>query len=113
MSVSNLADYSGIVNSMTQLEIDIERERYQCSFDPNRDPVSLAVVAAVATAKECDPTDLTPLNSTIDSDGPDSIFSDKTDSKQRTGRLSFNYEGFAVTLLSDGTIEIEPADDMD
>lgn len=113
MGASNLADFSGIVESMTQLEIDIERGRYQCTIDPNRDPVYLAVVAAVATAKGCEPADLTPLHSTIDPDGIDSIFSDKTNSKQRIGRLTFNYEGFAVTLFSDGMIEIEPAENPD
>lgn len=98
---------------MSQLEIDVEKEQYQCFFDPNRDPVYLAVVAAIATAKGCEPTDLTPLHSTIDPDGIDSIFADKLNNTQRTGRLSFNYEGFAVTLFSDGTIEFEPANDVE
>lgn len=69
------------------------------------DDVAHAVVAAVADRKGVDETDLDPrLNSVVDPDALNAVF------KDGTGRLSFEYHGFRVTVDSGSGVDLEPLD---
>ncbi|ELY90286.1 hypothetical protein C483_12278 [Natrialba hulunbeirensis JCM 10989] len=58
---------------------------------------SLAVIEAVSTAADCDPTELPPLYDTIDPDALDALFSDQTATDVRP-EISFTYDQYEVTI---------------
>lgn len=71
------------------------------------EPITTAVVEAIAEVEGCDPTDLEQLHGAIDTDALDALFDD---GRIREGRLSFVYSGYEVTVTSDGVVGIdEPA----
>ncbi|WP_255197061.1 HalOD1 output domain-containing protein [Halorarius litoreus] len=86
--------------------------------------VSSGVVQAVAAASgvspipDLSPTSgigradtITPLYSAIDPDALDALFTpDAPDRALPSGTVTFPYHGYAVTVRSDGTIHVEPAD---
>ena len=68
-------------------------------------PLSTAVVEAVADAKAVDPTELSqPLYSDVDPETLDDLF--KTD----TGRVTFHYHGYSVTVHATGDVDLDPLD---
>ncbi|QRV15714.1 HalOD1 output domain-containing protein [Haloterrigena salifodinae] len=64
-------------------------------FSPEKAP-SLAVVDAVASASETDPTALPPLYNAIEPDALDAMF--ESSQPGSTRRISFSYNGFDVTV---------------
>ncbi|WP_170977470.1 HalOD1 output domain-containing protein [Halorussus salinisoli] len=70
-----------------------------------------AVVNAVAAARDCEPTDLPPLNDTIDPDALDGLFADTiTGPAREGGRIVFEYGGCTVTLLGTGDVRVDVND---
>lgn len=75
--------------------------------------VSHAVVEAVADREGVDVTDLEPpafepLYTVVDPDALDAVFAPTHDGKRRTsGSVTFEYEGYTVTVNSDGTVDLE------
>ncbi|MFP8954891.1 HalOD1 output domain-containing protein [Natrialbaceae archaeon A-arb3/5] len=99
-----------IVPSMEAIEFAVDDGVYRAEYDSSRDQPSLAIVAAVAAAGQEDPHELAPLHSVIDTDALDELFSTTANEGQRNGCLSFSYEGFEVTVFSEGVIEAKPAE---
>jgi len=63
--------------------------------------LSVTVVEAVADAEGVDPIDLlTPLADAVDPDALDVIF------QNGTGRVSFDYSGYEVTVDAEGTVSV-------
>ena len=96
-----------LVDSMSTVEFDADRELFQAMYDGNQDSVSVAVVALVATVLGEEPEHLDPLYSSIDVDALEELFPESTNTPQGWGRVSFNYEGFEVTVFGDGKIEAD------
>ncbi|WP_049888419.1 MULTISPECIES: HalOD1 output domain-containing protein [unclassified Natrinema] len=67
------------------------------SFDGSTESVSSAVIAAVATHRETDPTQLPPLYEWIDPDALDALFT-PVRSGPRSGRLEFTYDGHTIAV---------------
>jgi hypothetical protein len=99
-----------IVPSMESVEFAVDDGIYRAEYDSSRDQPSLAVVAAVAAAGQRDIHELTPLHSVVDTAALDELFSTTATEGQRNGCLSFPYEGFEVTVFSDGVIEATPTE---
>lgn len=99
-----------IVETMNAVEFDTDAELFRATYDSDRDPPSMAVVAVVAAAASSDPVELAPLHTIIDTGALDDLFSASTAGVQRRGSTSFRYEGFAVTVFSEGMIEVSPAE---
>lgn len=80
-------------------------------------PVSNAIVDAVAEEASVDPTALPPLYERIDVDAVESIFDSTPNADRRTGNVTFPYYGYCVTVTYDpgetGTIELESLDSSD
>lgn len=93
---------------MSTVEFDVDRELFQAEYDRHQDPVSLAVVALVATVLDKEPDRLAPLYSSIDVDVLAELVADSTPMLWGASRFSFTYEGFEVTVFGDGTIEAAP-----
>ncbi|WP_226479544.1 HalOD1 output domain-containing protein [Natrinema amylolyticum] len=99
-----------IVDSINIVEFVVEEERFRAEYNSSRDQPSLAVVAAVAAVAGSDPDELSPLHSVIDTGALNDLFATTANGGQRDGRLSFSYEGFDVTVFSEGVIEAEPTE---
>ncbi|MFP8951664.1 HalOD1 output domain-containing protein [Natrialbaceae archaeon A-arb3/5] len=81
---------------------------YTTTFDPTeKDQPTEAVVTAVASLVEQDPMDLPPLYEVVDSDALNSLVEHayRTESAG-VQQLSFIYEGFDVSVRSDGQVLI-------
>jgi hypothetical protein len=61
----------------------------------------------VASIAEADPMDLPPLYDVVDPDVLDAFCSSRT-SKDLRRHVSFEYEGFEVTVYCSGLIELAP-----
>lgn len=108
-ALTETADRSGLVDSMTPVESDADGSLFRATYATDRDPASLAVLAVIAAATDSDVTDLAPLHSVVDTDALDALLSD-SGSGALDGRLSFQYEGFAVTVFGEGRVEARPGD---
>lgn len=73
---------------------------------PDRiDAVSEAVVTAVAESEGVDSTELSPpLYHAVDPDALDSLFSASAGTTRGSGRVTFTYCGYAITVEVDGTV---------
>ncbi|WP_339104126.1 HalOD1 output domain-containing protein [Haloterrigena salinisoli] len=74
---------------------------------------TLAVIEAVASASEADPTSLPPLYDAIDPDALDATFESTASQPGETRRVSFSYGGFDVAV-GDGpgvTVTLEETTD--
>ncbi|MCU4740534.1 hypothetical protein OB955_08695 [Halobacteria archaeon AArc-m2/3/4] len=92
---------------MTAVEYNLEKELFQASYDVNSDSTTLAVVAVIETATSKDSLELAPLHYTIDGDALDDLFTNSITGTEKRGSTSFEYEGFEVTVFSEGRIEAE------
>ncbi|ELY91237.1 HalOD1 output domain-containing protein [Natrinema altunense] len=75
----------------------VVNDSFSGSFDGVNGSVSSAVIAAVATHRETDPTRLPPLYEWIDPDALDALFAPAR-SGPRSGRLEFTYDGHAIAV---------------
>lgn len=84
------------------------------SFQAN-DPdkcLSTDIVLAVADVSGSDPTDLRPLNDVVNVDALDNLFASEQ-SGVETDRVSFDYQGYRVTVYRDGEILVQSRDGSD
>ena len=72
-------------------------------------PPSTAVVTAVADARGVDVTDLRPLYDAVDAEALNTLLG--ASAEEALLEVSFEYEGFTVTLRPDGRIELVERDD--
>jgi len=68
-----------------------------------RAPIDARIAEAVAAAKNVDTLDLEPMYGVVDPDALDAAVR----SMDAGGRVSFEYEGFVVTVTGDGEIDVE------
>lgn len=68
-------------------------------------PVAIRIVERVAAAKGVRCDELTPLAEVVDSDA----LTDLTTSLPTAGEIALKYEGFTVTVNSDGQIRLSPS----
>lgn len=74
------------------------------------DAVILTIVASVSELVGTEPSELPPLNNTIDVDALSEIFNwDSAESSQLQSRcVTFRYEACEITVYADGQIRISP-----
>jgi len=92
------------------IEYDDEFERHVVEFGSECSrSASEVIVYTVANISETDPTALRPLGEVIDPDALDTIFDQAETADRAPAHLSFEYEGFDVTLFSHGRLTISEA----
>lgn len=101
----------GVVDSVDGLEFDTDTDTFWTTYDSARDDVTLAVVGVVAAVEDRSPTDLTPLETAIDTDALRSLFHDQTERLPTATSTSFRYEGYEVTVSSEEIIQATPLED--
>ncbi|WP_425498485.1 HalOD1 output domain-containing protein [Haloprofundus halobius] len=99
-----------ITPSMSVIEFDVDTECFRATYDSTRDSASSAVVGVVATALDRDPLHLTPLQSTIETDALEKLATESSNGLGNCVSISFCYEGFDVTVSSNGIIEATPTE---
>ncbi|WP_407037414.1 HalOD1 output domain-containing protein [Halovalidus salilacus] len=103
-----MAANSDIAESLSPIEFDVESESFQATYDSTRDSTSLAVVAVVATARGEEPLALTPLQTVIDTEAFDKLATELATGIGNCDSISFRYDGFDITITSEGIIEAAP-----
>ena len=66
--------------------------------------LSTTVLLAIGAVTGDQPSNLPPLSNDVDPDALDSIFEQTQNSQRTTGRMTFPYAGFLVTIHADGEI---------
>lgn len=99
------------MDSIDGVEFDTDTDTFWATYDSARDSVSLAVVAVVAAVEDCAPTDLTPLQTQVDTDALQSLFQTPIDKLPTPTSTSFRYEGYEVTVSSEEIIQATPLSD--
>lgn len=89
-----------------RIEYDDDAESYHVAYERS-ELVSTNVVLSVAAIENAEPTELPPLASTVDPDALDSLFADGV-----SGRISFSYAGYDVTVHAGERLEIVPGVDI-
>lgn len=65
-------------------------------------PVSEQVVQTVANQSDTDELDLPPLFDTLDPESLDTLIRE-----MNKGEVSFEYEGYSITVTTDGVVEVD------
>ena len=99
-----------VVESLSDIEFDAESGSYRATYDSTRDSASFAVIAVVATALDRDPLNLTPLQSVIETDSLEELATGSSIDDGNRRSISFPYEGFEITIFSDGVIRADSAE---
>lgn len=86
---------------------DLDRPVERFEFDARSEPVSSAVVNAVACVTDLRPTEMKPLGSVTDSDALDALFRPPSTGPARGDiHLTLEYLGQEITIHSYGVIEV-------
>jgi hypothetical protein len=93
--------------SLTSVTYCEETETHRAMYDPERTRPAMAVVAAVASARDVFPEVLRPIYDSIDTDALNSVVGGATGDPVT---VSFSFEGYAVTVTSAGVVELSHAD---
>lgn len=81
----------------------------RAEFDWSATAPSNAVVEAVATASDREPTAIEPLYGSVDPDALDALVrSNGTDSEDGDASVSFEHAGHDVTVHNDGSVVVRP-----
>lgn len=100
-----------VVDSVDSVEFDADTDTFWTTYDSALDSVSMAVVAVVAAVEDRDPTDLTPLQSAVDTDALQGLFRTPRERLPTPTSTSFRYEGYEVTVSSEELIQVTPLAD--
>jgi hypothetical protein len=106
--VTRPEDVKRITESTSLVTFDADTGQFRATFDTDRDSTSLAVVDAVASIKDTDPLELTPLQSVIDTTALDDMTSTPGAGADGFDSIRFRYENCQVTVRSGGEIEAIP-----
>lgn len=106
---------------MTELNDSQNRDR--SGYDPMTDtyhhqydwdspePLSSAVITAVATVVDTEPTELEPLHDCVDPDALDALFRPLSEDRPRSrGCISFTLDEYDVTVYGHGEIIVDVSD---
>ena len=84
--------------------------RYVVQYDRlDTEPLSVAIVDAVATFRNRDVTELEPLHYAIDTDALERLFEPRADGLRDGGSVTFEYSDCLVTITAAGEIRIDSA----
>ncbi|WP_049928981.1 HalOD1 output domain-containing protein [Halopiger goleimassiliensis] len=87
--------------------LDPAEDEYVTTFDPDAgESASESVITAVAALSGTRPVDLPPLYEAVDPDALDSLIAHARRTDAGTHELWFSYDGFDVSVRSDGRIRI-------
>lgn len=80
-----------------------ETDTHCATYDTERTAPAMAVVAAVASARNVPAEALRPIYDSIDTDALNKVVGDAAGDPVQ---VSFSFEGYAVTVSSDGRVDL-------
>ncbi|QCJ46656.1 MULTISPECIES: HalOD1 output domain-containing protein [Haloprofundus] len=84
---------------------------YCTLFNPCVDSVVEELVRTVSALRNSSPTEITPLYTAVDPDALETLFGESATGARPNGRVvTFDYEGFEVTVRSPGCITLSPVE---
>lgn len=91
--------------SLDQGRFDEATATHRFKYDEDETPASMAAVAALAEVSGEDPTDLAPIQESVDSDALDLLAGGRSTD---TGdvHVTWEQEDYTVTVLSDGVVAV-------
>jgi hypothetical protein len=93
------------------MEIDSPDTKDKRSTDETSGLLTEKTVETIAETKGQSVYELKPLYNVIDPEALDALFAPRADGTSRpVGEVSFHYEGYWVTVSSEGVVEIQPDD---
>lgn len=93
---------------MGLVEYDLETQSFTATYDSTRDSTCLAVVAIVSTVLGREPRDLTPLHTVVETDALDELATPSSPGQRACDRISFQYEGFEITVTNEDVVGATP-----
>lgn len=88
--------------------VEQQTELYSAQHDwAGDEPLTVTVLSLLADATGDDPVEMEPLNSCVDPDALNKLFSPRQDGTPRHGgSVSFDVHGHTVTVYSDGEVVV-------
>lgn len=97
---------------VSDVEYEPDVDAYVATFDPSEVSANAAVVDSVAAVLRRDPLEIDPLYEYVDTDSLDAMIDAASHKSSPYISASFRFEGTDVTVRGDGTVTIEPDDDI-
>ncbi|WP_135854453.1 HalOD1 output domain-containing protein [Halorussus salinus] len=92
-----------------RLDYDETNDCYTTTYDPSEESPSEVTVNAVAAVEECDPSEMEPLQHSVDAEAVDDLFARTPGGRVReSGRVEFRLADHRVVVEADGDVEIHP-----
>lgn len=86
-----------------------DSETYRFEYDASSTPTCMAVVTALAKVSDRDPTELEPLQASIDADALDALVTGQ-DGTGNEVHVTLTHAGYSVTVHSDGVVELSASE---
>jgi hypothetical protein len=86
------------------VDYDPDSDTYRAEFIPSAVEPSAAIVAALASVRRCETSDLKPLYNDIDTDSLNTLIGSATDETT----VTFEVDEFSITIRASGVVEIVP-----
>lgn len=91
------------------LAYDSASNTYRATFDSSTDQGGLAIISVIAAISGTPPLELPPLYPSINTDAVESLLKNTTgNSAPDDPEISSTYEGYTVTIHSNGVIAVQP-----
>lgn len=84
-----------------------EDDVFQVNFDASEDSIIAVIVRSVSVIRNVEPTELDPLSKSVDTDMLCRMVDEGGHGKSHGGEFSFNYEGFQITVDTEGYLWLE------
>lgn len=97
---------------ISDVEYDPDSDSYHATFDPSEVSANAAVVDSVAAVLRRDPLEIDPLYEYVDTDSLDALIDAARGKSSPYISASFRFAGTDVTVHGDGTVTVEPDDDV-
>jgi len=89
------------------LEVRGDPVRYRVTYDQSDVSPSAAVVAAIATVTDADPTEMRPLYDSVDPDALDTVL-EASSGQQRPISVTIDVGEYEIEISNDGIVDIDP-----
>lgn len=86
---------------------DEDEEIFHVEFDPAEDDLGEVIPRSIAALTDQPPLKLDPLGRFVDLDRINGIIEEYTERRIESAEITFNYEGFVVTVNGSGHLWIE------
>lgn len=88
-----------------------ESSTVRTQFAQEKTPASMAVIATLSEVMDTDPTELSPLHFTVDTEALDALVQVRNGTNGDV-QVAFTHEGHTITVYSYGVVSITPEQEL-